>query len=427
MQRYKNVGKLSILHLRYYYIHHHIAMSLSLNRFLCFTALLSSCGISTHAFTARDAADALHNTAAYHAVACFTVSMPQLNDDVVYSLNLNQIPNLADTLLGLDYLVSWHSTSGTPTPIEGFSAYCGTGDHFRYNGHRLQEYHMAADTAPFQPNLNGIKGVQCTAQFVDLLPFSIADEIDRMLADSAYTITTHTDTLVDGRRVDVLSAVLMHNGVVAKESEYIFERDTRRPLRIRHENSPGSISEQSVEIIYTESDTPGIDTLTEAALIDLYPDVFANLRQNNFRIQSLPGTRLPGFALVTPTRERYSRGVNDPFRAPTAVAFLNASDAMTAQVIDALRSAAAGSPVPFDILWVFTDKEIDAVEAATGQPREGEHILMSGRGLMRDCGAADLPAVVLCDADAVVRNVIVGFNNDMASDVIQMISLLDTH
>ena len=408
----------------YYYVHHTIDMLRLPKLLICVAAAVTAAAPSVWSFSPREAVDAMRSIPHYNTTARFTVSMPQLSDDVVYAFTLAQSRQPADTLLGIDYLVEWHSVSGTPTPIEGFSAYCTGGDHYRYNGHRLQEYHMSTDPESFSPRLAGVKGVHASAQFVDLLPHSIAADIERMMADTACQVKVYADTLVGGRRVDAIRTELIHSGLVAQESEYLFDRDSHLPLRIRQENSPGSISEQSVMVDYDGADFAPTESLTEQVLIDRYPEVFANLRQNNFRIQSLPGTRLPGFALATPTRERYSRGVNDPFRSPTIVAMLNASDAMTAPVIEALRNVASQVPRAVDIIWVFADKDVDAVEAVVGAPREGEHVLINGRSLVRDCGAADLPAVVICDKDATVKNVVVGFNQQLTSDVIQMIALL---
>lgn len=423
MQRYKKMSKLLGFRARYYYVHHIIDMLKFPKLLICVAAAVTAAAPSAWSFSPREAVDAMRSVDSYKANARFTVSMPQLSDDVVYAFTLAQSRQPADTLLGVDYLVEWHSVAGTPTPIEGFSAYCAGGDHYRYNGNRLQEYHMSADPEAFCPHLSGVKGVHATAQFVDLLPLSIAADIERMLADSAYRVKVYADTLVSGRRVNAIRTVLIHSGLVAQECEYLFDPVSHLPLRIRQENSPGSISEQSVMVDYADVDTTPAEALSEQALIERYPDVFANLRQSNFRIRSLPGTRLPGFALATPTRERYSRGVNDPFRCSTIVAMLNATDAMTASVIEALRAAAGQSPAAVDILWVFSDKDVDAVESVVGLPREGEHILINGRSLMRDCGAADLPAVVICDKNAFVKNVVVGFNQQLTSDVIQMIAL----
>lgn len=50
------------------------------------------------------------DTAAYSAEATFSVTMPQLTDDVVYALVLNQTPAPADTLCPAAYLIDWTVT-----------------------------------------------------------------------------------------------------------------------------------------------------------------------------------------------------------------------------------------------------------------------------------------------------------------------------
>lgn len=371
-----------------------------------------------------DIVDSLRSAPAYSASARFTVSMPQLSDDVVYSLDIRQIPEPADTILGLGYLVDWHSVSGTPATIEGFSAYCPGGHHYRFNGHRLQEYHFAELPEAFISPLGPSKGVHLTAQYISLLPFAIADELERMIADTAYTVIFHPDTLIGGRRVCAVCSVLSVGGVTAQEAEYVFSPDTYMPLRVRLENSPGTISEQSVEISYIPRKVAApVTPVTDQTLAEAYPEVFATMRQSNFRFSSLPGTRLPAFALPTSTRERYSRGLNDSFRAPTIVVMLSAADAMSGPMVSAVRQAVDSSPAPADVIWVVAEKDTDAAESTVGLPREGEHLLINGRSLMRDCAAADLPALLLCDTAGVIRYATVGFNNQLASDVIQMLAL----
>lgn len=396
--------------------------------FYPFRFLISMCALATAgsvvALSTDDVVKAMRSVPVYEATARFVVSMPQMSDDVVYAMTLRQQSQPSDTLLGVDYLVGWKSVSGTAAPIDGFSAYCAGGDHYRYNGHRMHEYHLSADPSAFVPEMGNAKGVHLSAQFVDFLPVVIANSIERMLADSSYYVAVNADTLVDGRMTDVVRGTLTLSGVTAQEVEYVLDNDTHMPLRVRQENSPGTISEQSVEVVYTPVEAEASAPLTEEVLMELYSDVFANLRRSNFRIQSMPGTRLPGFSLPTATSERYSRGVNDSFRAPTVVALLNAADAMTGPTVDAIRGAAEGSPVAMDILWVISDKDAEAAENAVGAIREGEHLLINGRTLMRDCGAADLPAIIVCDDEGVVRHVIVGFNNNLTSDVIQMVAVM---
>ena len=49
---------------------------------------------------------------------------------------------------------------------------------------------------------------------------------------------------------------------------------------------------------------------------------------------------------------------------------------------------------------------------------------MSAAPLIRDCGAASLPTVILVGTDGIVKDVIIGYNNDLASDVIQKMAVV---
>ncbi len=55
--------------------------------------------------------------------------------------------------------------------------------------------------------------------------------------------------------------------------------------------------------------------------------------------------------------------------------------------------------------------------------RQGEHTLMNARALARDAGVSAYPSIVLTDASGNVTDVIIGFNNNLASDVIQKMAL----
>ena len=93
-------------------------------------------------------------------------------------------------------------------------------------------------------------------------------------------------------------------------------------------------------------------------------------------------------------------------------------------MIAALRYAIDRLPYPADLIMAFTDNNVDIVEPVVGNIRPGEHLLMSAAALQRDCGAASLPAVIIADRSGLVTNVILGFNNDLAEDVIQKMALI---
>lgn len=366
---------------------------------------------------------ALRAAGGYSDTVRFTVGMPQLSDDVVYTVALSQQPADGDPLLPCSYLIDWELT-GRDEPVRGFSAYFW-GNHYRYSARKLQEYHYSTDSMAFRPReigqLKG-EGVQRTAQFASLLPALLADEIERQASDTAYSVSLRPDTLVGGVRRTGLRIVRRLEGDqrTASEAEMIFDRATLLPVSLHYENSPGTVSEQTVDAVYGGA-TLSADTapLTEDRLIALYPDIFASYRRSNFRVESLPGQPMPGFSLPTLTGERYSRRASDRFAAPTVIAILDPDGGFTQAFIEGVRQGVAQLPFAAEIIWAFTGSHGDTIEGHTGPSRMGETTLISARGLARDCGAATLPVAVICGKDGTVADIIVGFNNNLAADVIQ--------
>lgn len=370
-----------------------------------------------------DITSRLNDLKCYRATARFTVSMPQLDDDIVYDLELTQSDNGNDPFGTKSYLIDWAMANHPAN--KGFSAYF-SGNHYRFSGERLQEYHSDSDSVPFNPSAIGLRtpGVHRSAQFFNLLPQAIAAELSKMESDPAYKVTFRPDTTVGGLKVAAVVATLTVGGATAQEAEYLFDRTSALPLGFEIENSPGAISEQSVSMKYMDSATDNCTEISESTLIDTYPDIFAAYRESNYSISNLPGQQLPGFALPTSTGERYSRRSSDRFNAPTIVALLDSKSGFTRGLIDDLRRAAAMLPYSPDIIWAFADNVADHVEAVIERPEPGEHLLMSAAPLIRDCGAASLPTVILVGTDGIVKDVIIGYNNDLASDVIQKMAVV---
>lgn len=345
-------------------------------------------------------------------------------DDVIYAVILNQKARADDRLSPCHYLIEWELT-GRDEPVKGFSAYYD-GHHYRYSGQKLQEYHMEWDSIPFRPSiLGGMKGagVQRTAQFTDLLPAFLAESLKRMATDSRYRMTLHPDTVIGGMRRVVVDAVMNVNGNTAQECEYVFDSGTLLPVSARLENNPGSISEQTIYVTYKPHKAFDGD-ISEAMLMELYPEPFERYRTSNFRVENLRGAKLPGFSIPTTTGERYSRNASDAFRAPTILALMNSEQSFSTDMVSALRKAVDALPFGADLIMAFADSHVDGIEQAAGALREGEHLLMSARGLARDCGAASLPTVILVNKDGTVADVIIGYNNDIASDVIQKMTFI---
>lgn len=353
----------------------------------------------------------------------FSVTMPQLNDDVVYQINMSQTPASGyKHLLTYDYLIDWILTS-RKTPVHGFNAYFN-GHHYRYANERLQEYHTEWDSIPFY-SLNGNEGVQRQAQFSNLLPAAIGNAIEQMILDKRYRVSLHPDTVVNGTKRTVINAVMTVNGITAIESEYIMAQQSFMPVRIILENNPGALSEQTVVVNYTQITTdPTCTSLTERTLIDQYPEIFEKYRESNFRIEYLPGSRMPGFSLPTTTGERYSRHHTDSFRTPTIIALMDATTGFSTNMIRDIRAAVALLPYSADVIWAFTNNNVDSIEAVIPSIKPGEHILTSSSSLARDCGAASLPALLLVNTDGTVSDVVLGYNNNMTEMIIQKMVII---
>ncbi len=358
--------------------------------------------------------------------AKFTVAMPQLPEDIMYSITLTSLPTQDPVLFPCSYLIDW-KMDGRDTPLSGFSAYFN-GNHFRFSGEKIQEYHASADSVPFIPARFGATnaiGVQQSAQFVNLLPVSIADNLSKMLADSTCRMEFRPDTIVGGMHAAAIKTISTVNGVIAAESEYILDPQTFFPKKIHFENSPGAISEQTVDVEFGEPSTlPALNQIDEHTLISLYPDPFTRMRRSSFALENLKNQPLPGFSVPTPTGERYSRRTGDPFASTTILAVIDPDASFAPKIVSELRQAANNSPAPVNLILAFTSNNADFIEEVAGTPAPGEAILQSARTLARDLGAAQLPAVLIMDKSATVRDIIVGYNNGMASNVIQKIALI---
>lgn len=379
-------------------------------------SLILSAAIASAQSPASAIADSLRAVAdGYSADAAFDVQLPQGNDgEVVYSISLASDADPADRLLGGRFLIDW-SLSTPSGESKGFSAYFD-GNLYRYRDNRLQEYHMQWDSIPFTA-IN--PPIHRSSQFQNLLPAMLADEIDAMAADSTFSLRIFPDTIFNGLPAAVIKGSQTINGYAARNIVYVFSNETSLPLFLEIESSPGTISEQIVTVRYSRPDSPSPTVASEEELIDRYPEVFERFRESNFRLENLAGTPLPAIALPTTTGERYAHHRGEPFRAPTIFVVLDPSVASTPDMIAAVRRAVASMPVAADIAWVFTSNNPDTAESLLGPAVPGEHALINGRSMVRDCGISQFPAIIIASADGNVSDVIIGYNKDITSLVIQ--------
>ncbi len=347
----------------------------------------------------------------------YSVLLPQAEDPVTYDITLQSTVVPGDTLSPCRYLIEW--IPGREDQGKGFAAYLD-GAHYRYRDNRLQEYHMSWDSIPF---IMGNGGVQCNAQFVDVLPQFLGRELGRLVADSNFVYTFAPDTLYNGRKVAVIDGKLMYHGYVSKEATYILDPATLMPLAIELENNPGAISEQSVSIRYDDNGIRPFTIDSEEDLMALYPEVFEKYRESNFRIENLPGTQLPTFTAPTPAGERYAYHRGDTFNSPVVIALVDDSGANTPATLQAVRDASAKSPAQFDIIIAFVTNDTERATEIAGRCLPGETLLTGARTLARDCGAGIFPTLIYVGRDGHVKDVNLGYNKDLTNVVIQTATL----
>ncbi len=345
----------------------------------------------------------------YAASASYSVTLPQAEDDVVYDLDLDQ----PDTE---NYLIRWRVD--TPSGAsDGFSAWIGDGHFYNYRNGRLREYHNEWDPAP----LTGDRAVQHTVQFARLLPSEISRELRAMQADSSrFRIRIASP--------DQIHVTRMAGGQTDAEITWRFDPATGLPAEFSAEYNPGALSEQLVHAVYSPRATDIAGPLCEKWLIGRYPEVFENFRQSNFAIESMPGQQLPPFSLpltFSDSGTRLSHQPGNTLVSPaTVIVLLDAEATLTPRLVEQVRSAADRVPVDAEIIYAFCGRDPEANRNALGGSlRPGETAVNGARRLAADCGAASLPVVMVCDRLATVRHVTVGLNNQLAADVMRMITL----
>lgn len=368
----------------------------------------------------NDIIETLKSAPEYTADATYSVSLPSRDDDVTYRIRLASVPTPADSLSPCAYHIGWQLD--TPSgPVEGWTSYFG-GNLYRYRDHRLREYHTSWDAAPFRATATA-PGVQGSTQFVELIPAYIARDLQAMLGDTLYTVSAPRAATCDGKDALRVDATMDVRGERVREASYWFDASTMMPLRADIESNPASITEQTISIRYTPARDITPAPMSEDALMAMYPEQFEKYRESNFRIENLRDTPLPSFTLPSATGERYTHQRGEAFRAPTLIALIDPSTGFCSEMVRDLRSAVDSSPVETDVIWAVATTNPDVAEETVGQIRPGEHLLINARSLARDCGAASLPVVIMADMGGIVKNVILGYNSDLPTVVLQSIAL----
>ncbi|MDE6611430.1 MAG: hypothetical protein K2K22_02605 [Muribaculaceae bacterium] len=385
----------------------------------CFAASGATTNLSLDDIAARMA-----GIDCYTDSCTYDVLLASLSEPVSYHIALESKTASSDTLSPCDYIIRWNLRA--PSGISsGFSAYFD-GSHFRFRDKRLQEYHAQWSTEPFAPADDTSRGVQCQAQFCELLPQFMAEHFRKMAADSTYIYTIKTDVPFNGRQAVIIEGVRRVSGYDGAEYTYVLDAATLHPLKTELDNNPGQIGEQSIEVTYGNRNTADSKcSIDMATLMSTESEAFEKFRESTFSLESLPGRVLPEIAAPTTTGERYLHQRGDSFASPPVTVFLDTTVGSTPTVVADVREAIAMLPMQVDVIWAFLDHRIDDVEGVVARPLPGEHLLMHATGAARDCGVGtSTPTLIFVNADGTVADYINGYNQDLMTLVIQKASML---
>lgn len=375
--------------------------------------------LASNAQGINDVISTLRDAQCYKASVEYQILM-SLQPDVDYTIRLESMEAPGDKLSPCSYLIDW--TMMTPSGEQhGFSAY-NSGNVYDFHGERLLEYHYDWDSIPFLPSSpSGIlPGIQKRVQFCSLLPQFLADQIEEIAENpQKYEYTLHPDTTVNGNKCLAIEGVMKINDEVCKEFLYAFNPGDGMPMFSEIENNPGALAEQTIIARYTTAADSSCDAPTEPALMARYPSIFEKYRESNYAIENMQGQRLPGFSLPTTTGERYSRRSGDPFKTLTLLVLMDPKSGFATSTVTEIRKAVDMLPVNADIIWAFISNNTDEIEEIIPAINPGEHLLMSAKSLARDCGASAYPVTIITKDDGTVADVVIGFNNELSSIVIQ--------
>lgn len=339
--------------------------------------------------------------------ASYEVQLPSSPDPVIYEISAEYKQCAEDTLAKCQYIIDW-TLKRENGDLNGFSAYFD-GNHYRFRDVKLQEYHTAEDPTAFTYG----KGVQNTAQFTDLLPPFIADNLRKMAVDSTYdyTISCKGDEI----RVDGVQRV---KGYDTMEYSYVFDPQTGMLKSASVDYNPASISEQNITVEYGILPFDGTE-MKEKTLTERYPDIFSRYRRGNYAVTNLKGTHLPGFEAIDLHRRRYARRIRDNFVRPTVILLVSPDVASSGEAISAVTEGIQLSPVECSLIVAVTTNDSDTVATLCGPDTVCRTVLMSAKSMALNLGVNEFPTIIYCNSDATVADVDTGFNNNTASVVLQ--------
>ncbi|MEG2243191.1 MAG: hypothetical protein RSC87_06875 [Muribaculaceae bacterium] len=376
--------------------------------------VILSTPITIFATAIDDIMYSLKDSAYFHANVDYRVTLPFAND-VHYKVTLNSKMVDNDTLSPCAYNIEY-SLGGDGD--NHFMSYFG-GNYYRFENKKLNEYHWTWDSIPFQSS-NG--GVQRSGMFVSLLPNFMAQSLVSLINNDENIVAFYPDTTYNDDKANIIKIEERQQGYVMRKLLFAFDINSNKPTFIEIENNPGTISEQTVKATYNYGYHFTKIDFNERQLQHDYPEVFDKYRVSNFKIENMPGRHLPDFSLPTTTGERYT--FDGGFRAPTIVVFLDCAGGMTTETITEVRDAIEALPIVANVIWTFMGNNLDDIWVVMPSTKIDEYALIGARKFASECGVTGCPTLLFVSNDGIVRDTIIGYNNDIKNLVIQKIGLI---
>ncbi len=163
--------------------------------------------------------------------------------------------------------------------------------------------------------------------------------------------------------------------------------------------------------------------LSDSSMTARYPEIFENIAKTTSTSRISQVLRCP-LSHSPPLQASATPTTGAKFAAPTVIVLLDPTSGFNSEIVEAVRGAADSLPKALDIIWVFNSTNIDAIEAVIPSIRPGEHLLMNGKSLTRDCGVTSAGD----NHDRQQRhcqNVNLGLNRELRNVVLQTMALAD--
>lgn len=360
------------------------------------------------------------DTIPYYAQAEVIITLPITQQDVRYNAKISALPSSGDkALCRSDYLIEAVDSMGNKSIYSYFD-----GNYFAYSCGKFREYHWVQDSLPFMDKeVKGriVPGIHKSGMFPLLVPAVLKSQLKSLASVVANRVRCSPDSLVAGKRVAVLEIDEYIKGVPAREMKFVVDAGNRHPIYYQVITSPGTTGEQMMEMKFGEY-TDSVTHIDEQMLVSQYSDIFSTYRTSNFSANSLVGKTLPMFTLPSLAGARYIW--KGRFNAPALLVFLKCDEGVTRETIDAVRQAIDETPLVTETLWIFEDKNSDAVTDAMGDYTDDYTVLFNARRFAAQCGITGTPTIVIVDKKGKIHSVAIGYSRGLKQDLIQRLANL---